>query len=137
MNRTELFKTVRKHIAQVRPQGGKPPVDIEHSTLDEENYSCDLCRKPMGLAGFTQCGLCGRWVCKDECWEQDDSVCITCSGVIKLMRRSFVMAGATGDPSVLESLRKKVADSFTRSEEPPEGPGDSEDQSEQEPDDNL
>ena len=117
MNKTEFFKLVKKHISVVRDQGSPPPRDMDHISLEEDHYICDLCKQPLTIAKFTQCGLCGRWICKDECWDQENSTCINCSGVIKLVKKSFLMAGAVEDDNLLGSLKKRVLEKFSSSED--------------------
>lgn len=119
MNKTEFFKLVKKHITVVREQGSTPPLDLDHISLKEDHYICDLCKQPLTIARFTQCGLCGRWICKDECWDMENSICINCAGVIKLVKKSFLMAGAVEDDKLRGSLKKRILEKFSSSENIP------------------
>jgi len=117
MSKTEFFKLVRKHITVVREQGSTPPLDVDKLSLEEDRYICDLCKQPLTISRFTQCGLCGRWICKEECWDPGHSTCINCAGVIKLVKESFLVSGAVEDENVLDTLKKRVMEKFATVED--------------------
>lgn len=85
LNKTDdFYNKVMKRITKVRDQGEPPRSDV--FTLD--TYICDLCKGSIPKENITQCPFCGRWVCKKNCWDIDNSACTTCVGVIKLCRES-------------------------------------------------
>ncbi|MFW5928257.1 MAG: hypothetical protein ACOCSL_03555 [Thermoplasmatota archaeon] len=81
-----VFDRVMKEIKKVRDPGEKPEDDL--FTMDK--YICDLCQGVRGREEITQCGFCGRWVCKgdDSCWNEEFNACESCTGIIKLARDS-------------------------------------------------
>ena len=83
-----VFDRVMKEIKKVRDPGEKPEDDL--FTMDK--YICDLCQGVRGREEITQCGFCGRWVCKgdDSCWNEEFNACESCTGIIKLARSSDV-----------------------------------------------
>lgn len=96
-----LFPKVKKNIKQVRKQGDPPEEDLESM----EGFICDLCLTTAQRKGITQCPFCGRWVCKDGCYNEDELCCISCAGVIKLMRESVVLEDLA-QPSLEENKKK-------------------------------
>jgi len=85
--REPLFSKVRRNIKPVRKQGDPPEEDIEAM----EGYVCDLCLASVKRAEIVQCPFCGRWVCRKACYSDEEMSCISCAGVIKLMRESTVL----------------------------------------------
>lgn len=73
-----------KSIKKVREPGEKPEDDL----LSMDKYVCDLCQGVREREEITQCGFCGRWVCKDSCWNTELKACESCSGVIMLAKES-------------------------------------------------
>ncbi len=96
-----LFPKVKKNIIQVRKQGDPPEEDLESM----EGFICDLCLATAHRKGITQCPFCGRWVCRDVCYNEDELCCTSCAGVIKLMRESVVLEDLA--QPVLEEKKKK------------------------------
>jgi len=94
-----LFNKVKTSIKPVRKQGDPPEEDIE--TMD--GYVCDLCLDVVKKARILQCPFCGRWVCRDQCYSSEEMCCISCGGVIRLMRESIVL----GDISKEQEEEKK------------------------------
>jgi hypothetical protein len=82
-----LFPKVKKNIKEVRRQGDPPEEDLESMN----GFICDLCLNTTKKSEITQCPFCGRWVCRDSCYSDDELCCISCAGVIKLMRESVVI----------------------------------------------
>ena len=82
-----LFTKVKKNIKQVRKQGDPPEEDLESM----DGYKCDLCLVSAKRAEIIQCPFCGRWVCRDKCYTDDELSCVSCAGIIKLMRESVVI----------------------------------------------
>ncbi|MFW6041216.1 MAG: hypothetical protein ACOC85_05215 [Thermoplasmatota archaeon] len=78
------FDRVMKSIKKVREPGEKPEDDL----LSMDKYVCDLCQGVREREEITQCGFCGRWVCKDSCWNTELKACESCSGVIMLAKES-------------------------------------------------
>ena len=88
VTRTEpLFNKVRKNIKQVRRQGDPPEEDLESM----DGYKCDLCLVALKRAEIIQCPFCGRWVCRDKCYNDEELSCVSCAGIIRLMRESTVL----------------------------------------------
>ena len=83
-----LFSKVRDSIEVVRRQGDPPEEDLDNL----EAYVCDLCKATAERAEVVQCPFCGRWVCRSRCYNPEELCCISCAGVIKLMRESVVLS---------------------------------------------
>lgn len=81
-----VFDRVMKEIKKVRDPGEKPEDDL----FSMDKYICDLCQGVRGREEITQCGFCGRWVCKgkNSCWNEELNACESCSGIIKLAKDS-------------------------------------------------
>ncbi len=86
MSSKNVFDRVMKEIKKVRDPGEKPEDDL----FSMDKYICDLCQGVRGREEITQCGFCGRWVCKGEnsCWNEEFNACESCSGIIKLAKNS-------------------------------------------------
>ncbi|MBS3781799.1 MAG: hypothetical protein KGY68_04245 [Candidatus Thermoplasmatota archaeon] len=71
-------------IDKVREPGEKPESDL----YSMDKFVCDLCQGVREREGITQCGFCGRWVCKGEnsCWDDELKCCESCSGLIILAK---------------------------------------------------
>jgi hypothetical protein len=82
-----LYSKVKKNIKAVRKQGDPPEEDLE----DMNAFVCDLCLRSIGRAQIIQCPFCGRWVCRTGCYSDEELSCVSCAGVIKLMRESVVL----------------------------------------------
>ena len=80
----DLHSLVNRSIRKVRQQGDPPERDI---LAGQNHYRCDICRTTFERTVLVQCGLCGRWACRQQCWSSD-GVCITCQGVINLSKES-------------------------------------------------
>ncbi|MGA1792835.1 MAG: hypothetical protein ACMUHM_02690 [Thermoplasmatota archaeon] len=89
----DLFSKVRGSIKQVRKQGDPPEEDLE----EMDGFVCDLCLVSIKRAELSQCPFCGRWICRDNCYSEDELCCRSCAGVIRLMRESVVL-GELGSP---------------------------------------
>jgi hypothetical protein len=90
----DLFSKVKDSIKPVRKQGDPPEEDLELM----EGYICDLCLVSIKRKEISQCPFCGRWVCKEGCYSDDELCCISCAGVIKLMRESIVLGELNNVP---------------------------------------
>lgn len=88
----DLFSKVKGTIKPVRKQGDPPEEDIEAM----EGYICDLCLVSIQRSEISQCPFCGRWVCRANCYSNEELCCISCAGVIKLMRESVVLGELRG-----------------------------------------
>ena len=84
MRSKDPFDRVMKSIDKVRKPGEKPEDDL----FSMDKYVCDLCQGVREREKITQCGFCGRWVCKDSCWNSELKACESCSGVIMLAKES-------------------------------------------------
>ena len=83
----DLFSKVKDTIKPVRKQGDPPEEDLDNM----EGYVCDLCLVSIKRAGISQCPFCGRWICRENCYSEDELSCRSCAGVIRLMRESVVL----------------------------------------------
>ncbi len=79
-----VLDEVKKSIVQVREPGEQPRADF----LTFDSYVCDLCKDSVKRSQLVQCGFCGRWVCKDSCWNAEYYACLACSGIIKLSKET-------------------------------------------------
>ncbi len=92
MTSQELFERVMNAIDKIREPGEKPEDDLY--SLDK--FVCDLCQGVKEREEITQCGFCGRWVCRDkdhgekDCWNDELKACESCSGVIQLARKEEI-----------------------------------------------
>ncbi|MFP3871883.1 MAG: hypothetical protein ACOC55_01195 [Candidatus Natronoplasma sp.] len=87
MTSQDAFKKVINVIDRMRKPGEKPKEDL----YSMDKFVCDLCQGVKGREEITQCGFCGRWVCKDDeeddCWNEEMKACESCSGVILLAKK--------------------------------------------------
>lgn len=90
MGRKELDQII-KVIKRVR-EPGEPP---SQSTTSFDLFECDLCKGDVEKSKLTQCSYCGRWICKENCWNKKNLACTSCSSIIQL-------AGRTEDTSYKE-----------------------------------
>ncbi len=95
-----LFNRVRSSIKPVRKQGDLPEEDLESM----DGFKCDLCLDVIKRAQLLQCPFCGRWICRKQCYSFDEMVCLSCAGVVRLMRESMVL-GSLGE--IEESPKKE------------------------------
>ena len=90
LKEASFYKLVKKNIEKIREQGEPPRTDLgAFDSMDK--YVCDLCRASVIRSGLIQCSFCGRWICRDNCFDRDDVSCLNCHGVIKLLRESRKM----------------------------------------------
>jgi hypothetical protein len=71
-----VFKIIKK----VR-EPGEPP---SQSSKSFDLFECDLCKGDIEKSKLTQCPYCGRWICKENCWNTKNLACTSCTSVIKL-----------------------------------------------------
>ncbi len=85
MSSQDAFDRVTEVIEKIREPGEKPESDL----YSMDKFVCDLCQGVKEREGITQCGFCGRWVCKGEnsCWDEELKCCESCSGLINLAKR--------------------------------------------------
>lgn len=85
MSPQDAFDRVTEEIEKIREPGEKPEDDL----YSMDKFVCDLCQGIKDREHITQCGFCGRWVCKGEnsCWDEELKCCESCSGIILLARR--------------------------------------------------
>ena len=103
----DFFRLVKKNIEKIRDQGEPPRSDLV--SLDSmDKYVCDLCKASTQRSGLIQCSFCGRWVCREGCFDRDDVSCLNCHGIIKLLRESQDMNIRAKRKSVLLDERKRV-----------------------------
>ena len=99
-----LFNKVKDSIDVVRKQGDPPEEDLENL----ENYICDLCKASAGRSEVIQCPFCGRWVCRSRCYNTEELSCVSCAGVIRLMRESVVLAEIPAEKEEKTRLKQRV-----------------------------
>lgn len=71
-----VFKIIKK----VR-EPGEPP---SQSSKSFDLFECDLCKGDIEKSKLTQCPYCGRWICKENCWNTKNLACTSCTSVIQL-----------------------------------------------------
>ncbi len=81
----DLSKRVMKDIQRVRKAGEEPKGDLY--SLD--HMKCDLCQGKVEQRGIIQCPFCGRWICRENCWMDEEGACKSCMGIIKLHREAL------------------------------------------------
>ena len=102
-NSNPLFDKVKEIIEPVRKQGDPPEEDIQSM----DGYVCDLCLAPIKRSELIQCPFCGRWVCRTQCYSKDELCCVSCAGVIRLMRESVVLGElVTSDEDSKKKMKK-------------------------------
>ena len=94
MGKRDLEQVI-KVIKRVKEQG-EPP---SQSTTSFELFECDLCKGDVEKSKLSQCPYCGRWICKENCWNKKNLACNSCSSIIKLAERKE-------DSSYLESNKE-------------------------------
>ena len=113
MGRRELDQVI-KVIKRVREPGEQP----SQSTTSFDFLECDLCKGDVEKSKLTQCPYCGRWICKENCWDKKNLACSSCSSVIELAQRKGE-ASASLEPKnkiksndnkkgVVKKLRQKI-----------------------------
>ena len=110
------FDRVIGSIERVR----KPGEDPAESLFALDEFECDLCKGYIQRRELIQCHYCGRWVCKESCWNDEHLACMSCASVIKLGKETTQLDSASpvgdGDtdeeevsPGVLDKLRDKMS----------------------------
>ncbi|MFW5946253.1 MAG: hypothetical protein ACOCTN_05215 [Candidatus Natronoplasma sp.] len=89
MSSQNAFDRVTEVIKKIREPGEKPENDL----YSMDKFVCDLCQGVREREKITQCGFCGRWVCKGDnsCWDEELKCCESCSGLIILAKRGELM----------------------------------------------
>ena len=82
MGKRDLEQII-KVIKRVKEQG-EPP---SQSSTSFDLFECDLCKGDVEKSKLTQCPYCGRWICKENCWNRKNLACNSCSSIIKLAER--------------------------------------------------
>jgi len=98
--RYDNLERVMNSVVRVRKPGEEP----EQSLHSFDEFECDLCKGMMPREGITQCSFCGRWICKDSCWDKDNMSCISCAGIIMLSKS----AGNTDDAEIEASNQQDI-----------------------------
>ncbi len=85
MSNQDAFDRVTEVIEKIREPGEKPEDDL----YSMDKFVCDLCQGVREREKITQCGFCGRWICKGDnsCWDHELRSCESCSGLIKLAQK--------------------------------------------------
>ena len=81
-NETELNQII-KVIKRIR----EPEEYPSQSLTSFDFFECDLCKGDVEKTKLTQCPYCGRWICKENCWNEKNLACISCSSIIRLAGR--------------------------------------------------
>ena len=76
------LERVMNSVVRIRKPGEGP----EQSIHSFDDYECDLCKGIMPRKEITQCSFCGRWICKNSCWNKETMSCISCAGIIMLSK---------------------------------------------------
>ncbi len=82
MRSKDAFDRVMKTVKKIREPGEKP----EEHIYSMDKFICDLCQGQLEKKEITQCGFCGRWICKESCWDDELRACDSCSGLIRLAK---------------------------------------------------
>jgi len=82
MGKRDLEQII-KVIKRVKEQGDPP----SQSSTSFDLFECDLCKGDVEKSKLTQCPYCGRWICKENCWNRKNLACNSCSSIIKLAER--------------------------------------------------
>ena len=82
--RCSNLEKVMNSVVRTRKAGEGP----EQSLHSFDEFECDLCKGIVPRKGITQCGFCGRWICKESCWNEENMACISCAGIIILSKNS-------------------------------------------------
>ncbi len=100
MSPQDPFEKVTGQIEKIREPGEKPEDDL----YSMDKFVCDLCQGIKDRESVTQCGFCGRWICKGEnsCWDEELKCCESCSGIILLAKK--------GDLEDEEEVKKENVD---------------------------
>lgn len=88
VHRLRRKRTTLDEVANLIPkvrEGGEPP---KTDVLSLDSFVCDLCKGIIERAGLVQCGFCGRWICRSNCWSTVYLACLACSGLIKIWKES-------------------------------------------------
>lgn len=105
MPKKNLFERVIGAIDRVREPGEKPKDDL----YSMEKFVCDLCQGVVEKEGITQCGFCGRWVCR-SCWNDELKACESCSGVILLAKEERGEDGKVKDKKDEDQKKRSEVD---------------------------
>jgi len=111
-----LYKKVSKNIKIVRDQGDPPQPSFDMG----DSFICDLCKGIIEREGLSQCGLCGRWACRKNCWSSESMICNSCGGIVKLYSQSIELERTAKKSSeenvseISESITEKVKKKMKR-----------------------
>ena len=113
MGKSELDQVI-KVIKKVK-EPGEPP---SQSTTSFDLFECDLCKGDVEKSKLTQCPYCGRWICKENCWNKKNLACSSCSSIIELAQRrerppktlekEKSVKGDIRKKNVIEKIRQKI-----------------------------
>lgn len=106
MIKNDLYSDITRRITRVRKQGEPPKSDPLSPALD--TYVCDLCRDSVGKSGLIQCPFCGRWICRNKCWNKEEDTCISCASIIKLSRESRKMMSNENVSKIDRKILNKI-----------------------------
>lgn len=82
--KSNTLEKVMNSVVRIRKVGEEP----EQSLHSFDDFECDLCKGIIPRKGLAQCGFCGRWICKESCWNEEHMACISCAGIIILSKNS-------------------------------------------------
>ena len=83
-----LLDGVQEKIKRVRDPTEKPKQDM--TDPDISVFECDLCFDKARKGQITQCPFCGRWICQERCYTDEEGACRSCTSVIRLQRESMI-----------------------------------------------
>jgi hypothetical protein len=107
MGKRDLEQII-KVIKKVREPGEAPA----QSSSSLELFECDLCKGDIEKSKMTQCAYCGRWVCKDNCWNEKNLACNSCSSVIQLAGRKEDKSYSEHDKKNLKTKKSEKKNDF-------------------------
>lgn len=108
--KSSSFDKVVNSIVQVREPGEQP----RESLFGFDEFECDLCKGIVPRKKLTQCAFCGRWICKDRCWNSESMSCVSCAGVIKLSKESVDIESDDMDDNEGERVKRTGMKSVLR-----------------------
>jgi len=102
MGRNELNQ-IMKVIKKVR-EPGEPP---SQSTKSLDLFECDLCKGDVEKSKLTQCSYCGRWICRENCWNNKNLACTSCSSIIQLAGRKEDNSYKKSEPEIKQKTKQQ------------------------------
>ncbi len=54
---------------------------IDNKMIKEKDklYLCEICKNSFPISGLIQCSGCRKWICKDNCIDTKENICLICA----------------------------------------------------------